>query len=135
MVLLASPRYRNLGGSVWSQSLPLRPARVVGVGEALPANVLASTRCDERPSRRVFGDLEPQLLDCLSLLVHRLHAPLPRGEGTNGIPGRRGAHHPQRPSALGRDRRGKAEQAAERGDRDESGALGHWRSLWYTLES
>lgn len=46
--------------------------------KALPANVLASTRCDERPSRCVFGDLEPQLLDGLRLLVQRLRANSPR---------------------------------------------------------
>ena len=59
--------------------------------KALPANVLASTSCDERSSRRVFGDLEPQLLDGLRLLVQRLRAQFPRREGPNGIPGRRGA--------------------------------------------
>src|SRR6266478_8341777 len=82
--LLAEPRPPRAAARA---SLPLRPTRVVGVGQALPANVLVSTRCDERPSGRVFGDLEPQLLDRLSLLVQRLHAELPRGEDADSVQG------------------------------------------------
>src|SRR5260370_25537587 len=89
-----APSYRKLLGSVWFESLRFRRTRVLSVREALPAKIPVGIGCGERCASYVFGDLEPQLLEYLTLLVQRLHAQLLRGEGTNGIPGRRGAHHP-----------------------------------------
>jgi hypothetical protein len=69
--------------------------------------------------------LSPQSLDGLRFLVQLLHTLLPVGKVPNGIPRRRGAHHPQRLDVLCRGRRGEAEEAAERGGHDAGSAGGH----------
>jgi hypothetical protein len=106
-------RRPRCGASVAFVLSVLRPLWVNGVGEALPTDVPISIGSDKRSAGHVFGDLQTQFLDCLRLLVQSFHALLPRGERANGIPGRRGAHHPERPGALGGGRRDEGEQAEQ----------------------
>src|SRR4030095_4394943 len=111
--------------SVWSpfaSGLPTRSAtRPAGTNSEHPL----PRRCLGEGTRHVLDDLEPQSLDGLRFLVELLPHTAPRGEGANGIPRGRGAHHPQRLDALCRGCRGEAEEAAERGGHDAGSAGGH----------
>jgi hypothetical protein len=60
-----------LPGAAPGESLLCLP-KAVDPRESM-ANVPVSVGCSERSVGRVFGHLEPQLLDCLRLLVQRFH--------------------------------------------------------------